>query len=282
MPTIHRQTPTQTTVENSQSVLSRIAPVKPTNIGRLKFSVYGVPKVGKTRLACTFPKPLLIIGSEDGTASVVGTKGVDFVQLSRTSEFLEIVHGPLMAGKYATVVVDTATKLRDMRVAELLGMEVIQKTFALLSRDTWMQCATDMKAMLRPLLDLPRIRPINVIIIAQEQNFTDESGGSSDIIRPAIGSALGKSLCDFVNAECDYIGQCLIREQTEEHTSTGANGKKTKVMFKTGKKEYCLRVGPHEVFITGFRRPEGLGDLPDFVVNPTYPKLVELITGGKK
>ncbi len=36
----------------------------------VKFLGYGPPKTGKTRLACTFPKPMLLIGTEDGTKSV--------------------------------------------------------------------------------------------------------------------------------------------------------------------------------------------------------------------
>ncbi len=283
MPPI-KQTTTGSTVPRPKQggVLGRIAPVKRSNVGRFKFSLYGTPKTGKTRFACTFPKPLLLIGAEDGTASVVGTKGVDFVQLEHSNEMFEIIEA-LKTGKYASVVLDTATKLRDLRLAEITGNRnvMVQKSFGIAGRDQYMQLASNMKDMLAPLLDLPRVMPLNVVIIAQEQNLTAEGvgGGDSELIRPQIGSAVGKSVSDFINAECDYICQTLIREQTTERkVKVGAMEKI--VTEKTGKKEYCIRIGPHEVYTTGFRiGMERRDDIPDFIVSPTYDKVVELIEG---
>ena len=53
-----------------KSVMSRIVPVSEITHETVRMSLYGGPKTGKTRFACTFPKPLLIMGTEEGTASV--------------------------------------------------------------------------------------------------------------------------------------------------------------------------------------------------------------------
>lgn len=235
---------------------------------------------GKTRLACTFPKPLLIIGAEDGTGSVIGTKGVDFVQLNRCEEILEIVNGPLAQGKYASAVLDNGSKFRDMRICEILGLQevAVQKGWGFAGREQWMECSNSMKELIRPLLNLGRRRQLNVVVIAQEQNFGDESGQSSDLITPTIGPALGKSVCDWLNAECDYIGHALIREQTMTQKVKAA-GKEIEQVVNTGKKEYCLRVAPHEVYQSGFRIPLGKELKQDFVINPTYEKICKLIKG---
>lgn len=66
------------------SVLDRIAPVALPASG-MKMNVYGRSGTGKTTFACTFPKPLLLVGTEDGTRSVYTVKGVDYVRLDRKS-----------------------------------------------------------------------------------------------------------------------------------------------------------------------------------------------------
>lgn len=281
MPTIERQTvpPKRTFIKKPQkSVLDRIAPVSKT-VGTVMMSLYGRPKTGKTRLSCTFPKPLLIIGSEDGTASVVGSEKTDFVQLEKCAEIMDIIDGPLSSGKYATVVFDNGTKFRDMRISEILGLDkvIIQKDFGFAGREAWMECSNSMKALLRPLLNLGRQRRLNVVVIAQEQNFSDESS-TSDLITPNIGPALGKSVCDWLNAECDYIGQTLIREEVVGKTIK-LNGKETKTLVRSGKKEYCLRVAPHEIYQAGFRVPLGRQLTTEFIVDPSYEKIMKLVQG---
>jgi hypothetical protein len=244
-------------------------------------SLYGRPKTGKTRLAVSFPKPLLIIGSEDGTASVIGAKGVDFVQLERVDEFTEILEGPLKSGKYATAVLDNGTKLRDMKIAEIMGLDSVDKHWGAVTRDIYTECANYLKRLLRPILDMGRKRSLNVVIIAQEQNFKEEAGDSSELINPNIGPALGKALSDYVNAECDYIGQTLIRERyvKKEVTIPGPKGTKKIVVQEqpTGKNEYCLRVSPDGVYQAGFRMPLGKELKEDFLVNPTYERIMGLL-----
>lgn len=283
-PIVQKQQPNRPSTNGQQTVktnvLDRIKPIKKSNVGRLKFTFYGNPKTGKTRCAATFPKPLLIIGAEDGTASVVGVQGVDFVQIESTDEFKEIVNGPVKEGKYKTVVLDTATKLRDIRLSEITGNKnvMIQKSFGVAKREQFMECAQNMKEMLEALLDLPRLLEINIVIIAQEADLTKEVSGDTELVRPNIGPALGKSVSDYLCAGSDYICQTLIREQVGT-TSKSIGGKNVEVVERTGRKEYCIRIGPHEVYYTGFRVPLHNKSIPDFIVNPTYEKIVSVIEG---
>jgi len=276
--------PVPQTSNGKVSIIDRIKPVK-SRVESIMMSLYGRPKTGKTRLACTFPKPLLIIGSEDGTASVVGVKGVKFVQLDRTDEIHELAEGPLATSEYATVVLDNGTKLRDMRIAELWesrgGAIPARKPFIYADKawkEVWTQCSNDMKSLMRPILNLGRRRVVNVVVIAHEQNFSDDSGQSSDLIIPSVGPALGKAVCDWLNAECDYIGQTLLRPKMVEKEQVIA-GKVKKIMEASDKNEYCLRVAPHEIYQAGFRVPIGRELKEDFVVDPTYDKIIKLING---
>lgn len=279
--TNHVPSPNGNTTQETPSgnVLDRIRPVRAT-VGTIMMSLYGRPKTGKTRLACTFPKPLLVIGSEDGTASVIGSEGVDFVLLRRCEELREIVEGPLAAGKYKSAVLDNGTKFRDMRLSEILGLDgvPVTKGFGFASRENYMECATSLKEMWRPLLQLGRDRRINLVVIAQEANPSEDSSGNHDMIIPEIGSDLGKSLRNWLNAECDYIGQTLIRNKVVK-TKVPQGDVTVEVEQKTGKAEYCLRVGPHEVYQSGFRIPLGKELKEDFLVDPTHAKILQLIQG---
>jgi hypothetical protein len=210
---------------------------------------------------------------------------VDFVQLENTEELKEILDNLSSGNHYKTVVLDTATKLRDMRLGELTGKKevLIQKGWGAATREQYMQCAFEMKKMLGPLLDLPRTKELNVIIISQEANLTHDDGGAgagSEILRPNVASAVGKSVADFISAECDYIGQCVIRERTQEKEVT-MGSITSKVMERIGV-EYAMRVGPHDLYRTKFRRSlEVTSPLPDFLPNPAYDSVVKLIRGEK-
>lgn len=287
MPKVSQQSARPVVSNNGtgKSVLNRISPLVANKLGRMKVSLYGEPKVGKTRLAATFPKPMLIIGTEDGTASIVGTKGVEFVFLESTSEIFDLIEGPIKAGKYKTIVLDHATKLREMRIDELWASKNMtvpeRKPFLYADKEwkgVWTQCSQDLRTILGELLDLPRIMELNIVVISQEGKLNyEDAGSSSDLVKPSIGSALGKTVADWLSAECDFNGQCLIRQETVEKTATVA-GATTTTRIKTGKKEFCLRVVRDEIYNAGFRVPIGKELKSEFLVDPTYDKIVKLIS----
>lgn len=259
------------------SIVSRIAPVALNQDG-IMLSLYGRSKTGKTRLACTFPKPLLLIGTEKGTRSVANVKGVDFVRLQKSEEMGELV-ALLEMGKYASVALDTAGGLQDVVLKEILGLEdmPVQKSWGFAERSDWQTCGSQVKERLRAMLALSESHGINVVVIAHERNFSDES--SSDLIFPTVGSALTPSVAGWLNGACDYICQTFIREQTEQK-SLKVGKKSTPILRKTGVQEYCLRTGPHPVYMTGFRLPLGRDKLPDVIVNPSCSKIKKLIDQG--
>lgn len=264
----------------------------------LKVSLYGRSKSGKTRLSATFPKPMLIIGAEDGTRSIATSRvkideldddspvwqlnlqgkdtGIRFVRCLTATTMDSAVRYLREHTEYKTTKLDTGSSLQDLIIKEFLGLDqtVVQRTFGLLDRQGWMQIGQQVKERLRSLVELADTQGLNVIIVAQERNFTDEGTGS-DLLMPSVGSALTPSAAAWLNAASDYICQTFIRQQMHE---TPVPGTDTKVQSPTGKSEYCLRVGSHPVYQTGFRLPPG-AVLPDVIVDPTYAKLAKLIRG---
>lgn len=275
-------------------ILSRITPLPATNLGRMKVSLYGEAKTGKTRLACTFPKPLLLIGGDNnGTASVLGTPGVDFLQLTLgdiCGDFMRVIDAvrgglPSRSKKpYATVVCDTASSIRDIRIAEILQWKAVpeQMGFRYASQEQWGECSQNLKDMLRPMLDLPKWLNVNIVVIAHEATFipSEKLAKGGEHLQIHVGSALGESTCRWLNKEVDYIAQCLIRDKVDTLTQVNpADGSTATVQVPTGKKEYALRVGPHSTYYTGFRLPNGRVLTDEFLVNPTYDILAALIAG---
>lgn len=264
-------------VKKTSSVLDRITPVGEYTPA-LRMNIYGRGKTGKTRFVCTWAKPMLLIGcNENGTLSVSTVKGVDFVNIQRTHELEELIE-LLKEGKYKSVGLDHGGGLQDIVMQEVLGLEDIpvQKSWGMATRDDWSVCGVQTKERMRMLLSLAETHNVNVGIIAHERNFKDE--GDSSVIFPTVGAALQPSVTNWLNGACDYLCQTFIREQ--EITTKKQVGKIIKTTVKkTDKKEFCLRIGPHPVYMTGFRSaPEVV--LPEVLVDPTYDKVMKLVKGN--
>ena len=135
----------------------------------------------------------------------------------------------------------------------------------------WGQAALQMKELLRALLGLA----CNVVIVAQERNFSEES--QSDLIAPFVGSALMPSVTGWLNPACDYVCQTYIRQRTEERTIK-VGDKSVKRLERVKGVDYCLRTAPDATYASKFRVPRGT-DLPECIVDPSYDKIMELING---
>lgn len=242
----------------------------------MKLLVYGRGKTGKTRLFSTFPKPALLIGTEDGTGSVADVDGLDFVRLEASSE-LDLLVAEAQR-KYRSVGLDTAGGLQDLILKEILGLDEIpvQKTWGIAKQQDWGTCGAQLKERLRMLLNLADSNLLDVMVIAHERNFNEEA---SDLMTPTVGAALTPSAAGWLNGACDYVCQTFVREEVE-FSKLKVAGKTVESKKKTGKAQYCLRIGPHPVYLTGFRVTRKVGDLPDCIVDPDYQKIVNVIKGN--
>lgn len=278
MPTITRQGPKKPRQKRKTGgVLDRIVPVSEIDDG-FKLLIYGRGKTGKTRLACTFPKPLLLIGvaglgTEKGTRSVVGIQGIDFVPLDSSEEIEELVK----LDRYKSYTLDTAGGLQERVVNEFTGKEPgVRKDWRHVGKGDWGPINAKTMERLRPLLDLADFQGKHVVIVAHERSFVDTSE-ATDLVFPHVGAALTPGVAGWLNGACDYIGQTYIQEQMRTKT-VKIGGERIEANTPTGKFEYRLRTGPHSVFMTGFRLPIG-STLPESIVNPSYTKIKALIDG---
>lgn len=273
-----------------------------SSVQRMKLLCYGRGKTGKTRLAATYPKPMLLIGIEDGTKSVATGRtekkrlrndniiysltlagkptGIDFIKLTASSEMDELLP-MLVEDGYRSTGLDHASGFQDLILKEILGLNDIpvQKSWGMTDRQTWGVVGMQFKQRMSALLDLEERAGLAICIIAHERSFGD-SEDASNLMLPSIGAALTPSAAGWLNTACDYICQCFIREKYEEQVIEGADDPNAKVRVATGKAEYCLRVGAHAIYQTGFRLPPGI-ELPDVITDPSYKKVAALIRGEK-
>ena len=283
MPVVKKQRPKAKRRKKGKGVLARIAPISLSSSG-IKLNIYGRSATGKTTLACTFPKPLLLIGTEDGTRSVFNVKGVKYVRLWESGELTKLIDHILDGESYKTVVLDTASSLQNMILKEVLGLEKLpaQSSWGMATQQQWGQCALQTKERLGSLLDLAspgnayqeqREYTPDVVIVAQERDFDTDAEG--DLLMPYVASALTPSVTGWLNPACDYICQTFIRGKMK--TKVVKVGKKKIRTKKPGKGvEYCLRTAPDAVFTTKFRLPRG-ASLPDVIVDPSFKKINDLI-----
>ncbi len=262
-------------------VLSRIRSVATQPLGALKFNIYGDGKTGKTRFACTFPKPLLLIGTEDGTKSVIGTKGVDFVQVETVEEFVQLV-AHARDKSYRTVVLDTAGGLQDMILKEHLGLDEIPvaKTWGLTDQQNWgvvgMQFGERMRQLFGLCTDSPGRQGAHVVVIAHERTFEPKDKTQVHLVK--IGSALTPKAAQWLNSACDYVCQMYKRPEVRTVRATDGAFEGQEVTERTGRTEYVMRTGPSDLYMTGFRVPIGVV-LPDDVPDPNYEKVLAVVEG---
>lgn len=234
----------------------------------LKFLIYGRSGTGKTTLASTSPKPILLIDvNEKGTASILNVPDIYVSYITEWDEF-ETLYLHLKekesANKYKTVIIDTITSLQDLAIKKVSG----EPTTPLTQRE-WGIVSNMLKTWLLAYRDLP----FNVGFIAQDRIIASEEEADEGVISPDWGPRVMPSVASIACASVDLIGYTFIREKEVKDEN-----KKTKISY-----QYCLRIGPHQRITTKVRKDitKG-GEIPQIIVNPKIDYLYNLIFGEGK
>jgi phage nucleotide-binding protein len=221
--------------------------------------VYGRSGTGKTTFSATFPKPALLIDiREKGTDSVSNVEGLDVIQVDTWEEFEEVYWYVKQDKKYKSVIIDQVSQLQDLCMEGVLKAEGKD----VMSQRLWGSISGLMKTWLlnyRDLID----DGINICFLAHDRT-TDSDSDSEDQIDPSVGPRLMPSVAGTLNGSVKAIGCTYIRESLLEG--------------ETRKVEYGMRLGPHAYYTTKLRVPPGF-NVPESVFNPTYDRIMKLMSG---
>lgn len=166
---------------------------------KLKGLIYGQPGVGKTSLALSAPKPLLI-DFDNGLRRVAKQYQTDSVQIESYQDLLDILTKEDISG-YETIVIDTLGKMID-RIADWLAVSnpKVKQADGQLSMKGW----GNVKGEFQRLLKLLEGKNKSAIFIAHEK---EEKVGDDVMRRPDVAGSSGK---DIVK-ELDFMGYMSIR-----------------------------------------------------------------------
>lgn len=241
-------------------VSSHIVPVSEAE-PHIKILVYGRNGMGKTRFACTAPRPLVIDIQEKGTKSVRDYPGVDVIKVAKWSEIVW-AYWFLRAGnhEYDSVVIDTITGMQNVCMVQVLkeseDRDPLKDPKTASQRD-WGKLAQLMKEQLLNFRNLP----MHVIYTAQERIQSNEEEETVERVPDlSPGSRATATAC------VDIIGRVYKKEVRTVN-------KKTKK--EVSRWQVRMLVGPHDDYVTKDRT----GSLGRIMSEPTVPKILEAMNG---
>jgi hypothetical protein len=246
----------------NKSIESRIKPLRDVE-SNIAVLCYGDQKTGKTVFACTFPKPLLLVDiMERGTDSVIDVAGVDVIKVTSTSD-MEDLYWHLEGGtKYKSIVLDQMTGLQGMVIREMKAKKN-QRSEDVFSQRSYGQLGGWMMEWVlhyRDLID----KGYNVCFLSHQKRI-GAAEEDDDRLTPEITTALTGSITNFLLGAVSVIGNQFVRESYDKKT-------------KETEMQYCMRL-VSGYYRCGIRRPVSAGPVPEYIVNPTFDKIMKLSKG---
>lgn len=258
-----------TKMKKKSRLLDRALPVAEVPIYSTAL-FYGESGTGKTTVAATYPKPLLLLDlCESGTETIKKVEDVDVLTIESWKEFEESYWELEQDKQYKTIVYDQVSALQALGIAHVRTAGKMEADDIFSKRD-WGKLSGMMQTWLLNHRNLST-RGKNIVFLAHQRTFGGEDDESEDQqMAPRFGARLSPSVESFLNGAVSVIGNTFIRERWIQ-----LDPKKPK---KTREVTYCMRIGPHGSFRTKIRKPPE-SELPDVIVNPTYEKIMRLSSG---
>lgn len=177
--------------------------IQPTTISRdLKgkfVCIYSQPKVGKTSMACQFPKNLLL-AFEKGYNALAGIKPQDITKWSDFKLVLRQLSKPEARQLYDTVTIDTVGIAWEMCEQYVCAQNGVQAIGDIPWGGGYAACKKEFESCLRQITQLG----YGLVIIAHVDTRIEKTADGSEV--EIIGPAIPKRAYAIVNQLVDVIG----------------------------------------------------------------------------
>ena len=212
-----------------------ILSLKPTTISRdLKgkfVCIYSLPKVGKTSMACQFPKNLLL-GFEHGWNAIAGAKAVDITKWADYKQVLRQLEQPAAREMYDTITIDTVGLAWQMCEDFVCAQNGVQKISDIPWGGGYTACKKEFENCLRKITQLG----YGLVIIAHVERRIEKRADDSEV--EILGPAIPKRAYEIVNQLVDIIGYIDITWDEEGNSERWLYTRKTPTVMAGSRFKY--------------------------------------------
>ena len=209
--------------------------IQPTTISRdLKgkfVCIYSLPKVGKTSMACQFPKNLLL-AFEKGYNAIAGVKPVDITKWSDFKLVLRQLEKPEARQLYDTVTLDTIGIAWEMCEQFICAQNGVQKISDISWGGGYSACKKEFESCLRKITQLG----YGLVIIAHVDKRIEKRADDDEV--EILGPAIPKRAYEIVNQLVDIIGYIDITWDEEGNSERWLYTRKTPTVMAGSRFKY--------------------------------------------
>lgn len=253
-----------------------------------KVVIYGLNRVGKTSMACEWPKPLLLVsfepGRTGGATSVSKLSGVTMLQVASTEESFALANELKVDTGYKSVVIDSVSSLQEVILRELMGWETekTQLSFGGVPEEVYRARSEKVRDCLAPYLNLAK----HTVVVAHEKDHNPDKTQRNKLTRGLqlksfVAPAVGGATVEWLETNCGYICRLYVAPEVRvERSPSGikdAEGKDVvnETEIETGEMIHRLLCKPQEQFAAGFRSPAvdgGVSWVPKWIESGKGPR----------
>lgn len=212
-----------------------ILSLKPTTISRdLKgkfVCIYSLPKVGKTSMACQFPKNLLL-GFEHGWNAIGGAMAVDITKWADYKQVLRQLEQPAAREMYDTITIDTVGLAWQMCEDFICAQNSVQKISDIPWGGGYTACKKEFENSLRKITQLG----YGLVVIAHVERRVEKRADDSEV--EILGPAIPKRAYEIVNQLVDIIGYIDITWDEEGNSERWLYTRKTPTVMAGSRFKY--------------------------------------------
>lgn len=212
-----------------------ILSLKPSVISRdLKgkfVCIYSLPKVGKTSLACQFPKNLLL-GFEHGWNAISGAKAIDITRWADFRQVLKQLEKPEAKEMYDTITIDTVGLAWQMCEDFICAQNGVTKISDIPWGAGYSSCKKEFENCLRKITQLG----FGLVIIAHVERRIEKRADDSEV--EILGPQIPRRAYEIVNQLVDLIGYIDITWDKDGNSERWLYTRKTPTVMAGSRFKY--------------------------------------------